>query len=138
MAVLAAAPAAGVSPPVHSVGIEIEGLRSTKGNVLVCVTANPRAFPDCSKDATATRAQVTAADASDMRLAVSAPGNYAISVVHDENANGRLDTRLMLPREGFGFSRNPAIAFGPPSFKAARFAVGDGDAAQTIRMKYML
>ncbi|HMP46597.1 MAG TPA: DUF2141 domain-containing protein, partial [Sphingopyxis sp.] len=34
-------------------------------------------------------------------------------------------------------SRNPALGMGPPSFKAASFAV-EGATAQTIKMKYML
>ena len=32
---------------------------------------------------------------------------------------------LMLPREGFGFSRDAAVAFGPPRFGKAAFAVGE-------------
>ena len=45
---------------------------------------------------------------------------------------------LMMPREGFGFSRNPAIGMGPPKFKSASFAVGAGVTPQAIKMKYML
>ena len=44
---------------------------------------------------------------------------------------------LFLPKEGFGFSRNPAIGMGAPSFKSASFVV-TGDTRQSIRMKYML
>ena len=39
-----------------------------------------------------------------------APGDYSLLVIHDENRNGRLDKVLGLPREGFGFSRNPRSA----------------------------
>ena len=67
-----------------------------------------------------------------------ASGAYAVSLFHDENGNGRLDTILGIPREGFGFSRNPPIRFGPPRFDAARFAVTSGEAAQQVRLKYLL
>ena len=42
------------------------------------------------------------------------PGTYAIALLHDENGNGRADRVLMVPREGFGFSRNAPVRMGPP------------------------
>jgi len=66
------------------------------------------------------------------------PGAYALSLIHDENGNGRLDTRLGIPREGFGFSNNPHIWFGPPSFSAARFMIPAGGTALNVTVKYML
>ena len=71
-------------------------------------------------------------------MTVEGPGTYAIAAVHDENGNGKLDTVLMMPHEGFGFSRNPAIRFGPPKFKNASFAVGTEVVTQKVKMKYML
>lgn len=104
----------------------------------MCLTSNPKAFPDCSKDAKAIKAEFAAAQAASFRLNAPAQGQYAISLIHDENGNGKLDTRLMMPREGFGFSRNPKISFGPPKFTAASFTVGAASLSQTIKMKYML
>jgi uncharacterized protein (DUF2141 family) len=129
---------AATQPEAFDVDISIKGMRSAKGNVLLCLTANPKAFPDCSKDANATRAQVAAPQAAHMRLEVKSAGTYAISVIHDENGNGKLDTAMMMPREGFGFSRNPRIMFGPPKFGAASFPVQAGDTVQSVTMKYML
>jgi uncharacterized protein (DUF2141 family) len=123
--------------PSASVDISLTGLRSTKGQVLVCLTANPKAFPDCTKDANAVRVAVKATSAARFSIAAPGPGTYAIAIVHDENANNKMDMRLFLPREGFGFSRNPAIGMGAPKFKSASFPL-NGDGAQTIKMKYML
>ncbi len=81
--------------------------------------------------------KVAVKQAHNMSVSVSAAGTYAVSLIHDENGNGKLDTALGMPREGFGFSRNPAISFGPPKFKSASFAV-NGASAQTVKMKYML
>lgn len=125
------------SAPPPSVEVSITGLRSTKGQLLVCLTTNRKAFPDCSKDKNAVRMAVKAAAAANFDVPAPANGIYAIAVVHDENGNNRMDKALFLPKEGFGFSRNPAITVGPPSFKAASFAV-DGETRQAIRMKYML
>ena len=123
--------------PAPTVEVSITGLRNMKGQILVCLTANPKAFPDCSKDKTSVRMAVKAADAGDFAVHAPATGTYAIAVVHDENSNNKMDVAIFLPKEGFGFSRNPTITVGPPSFKAASFAV-TGDMRQSIKMKYML
>ncbi|NIJ39401.1 uncharacterized protein (DUF2141 family) [Sphingopyxis panaciterrae] len=125
------------SAPAPTVEVSVTGLRSAKGQVLVCLTTNRKAFPDCSKDKTSVRMAVKAADAGDFLIHAPATGTYAIAVVHDENSNNKMDVALFLPKEGFGFSRNPAITVGPPSFKSASFAV-TGDLRQSIKMKYML
>ena len=74
---------------------------------------------------------VKAADAGNFAVHAPAAGTYAIAVVHDENGNNKLDKAIFLPKEGFGFSRNPTITVGPPSFKSASFAVA-GDMHQSI------
>jgi uncharacterized protein (DUF2141 family) len=52
------------------------------------------------------------------------PGRYAISVFHDENGNGKLDTNLLgVPTERVGFSRDAKGSFGPPNFDAAAIDV---------------
>jgi uncharacterized protein (DUF2141 family) len=125
--------------PAHSLSIAIDGLRNARGNLLVCVTANATAFPDCSRDPAATRMRVPAASIhGQMAVALNSGGTYAIAIVHDENGNGRLDTMMMMPREGFGFSRNPPMRMGPPRFAEAAFAVGEARAHQQVRVRYML
>ena len=121
-----------------TVGLEVtlQQLRSTKGVIRLCLTADPDNFPGCVDDARAVTRSVPADDRS-IRIEGLAPGSYAVSVIHDENGNGKLDTLAGIPREGFGFSRNPAIGFGPPRFAAARFALaGDAD-RQQVRMRYL-
>lgn len=66
------------------------------------------------------------------------PGSYAVALFHDENDNGRLDKRFGIPTEGFGFSNNPHLWFGPPSFKAARVALTAGRVDETVRLTYLL
>lgn len=137
MAVLILCTLAANAPQPPTVEVSITGLRSAKGQLLVCLTTKASAFPDCSKDKGSVRMAVKAADAAHFDIHAPANGTYAIAVVHDENGNNKMDKAIFLPREGFGFSRNPAIAMGPPSFDSASFAVA-GDMHQSIRMKYML
>lgn len=125
------------SAPDPSVEVSLTGLRNTKGQVLVCLTANPKAFPDCSKDKNSVRMAVKTTEAAQFSIKAPANGTYAISLVHDENSNAKMDMSLFLPREGFGFSRNPAIGMGAPKFRSASFPV-NGPTAQAIKMKYLL
>ncbi len=104
---------------------------------MVCLTRNPKAFPDCSKDASAIKKLVPAADAADIRFSGIAPGTYAVAIVHDENRNNKMDLSLFIPKEGFAFSRNPGIGMGPPKFKSAAFVVGTTNEKLAIKMKYL-
>lgn len=121
-----------------NLSVAVEGLRSTKGLVQLCVTASPKHFPDCSGDPAARRLTVPATEAARQSFTGLPPGTYAVALIHDENGNGKLDTRMGVPVEGFGFSRNPRIMFGPPGFKAAGFALTPAQAGeQRVRVKYM-
>jgi uncharacterized protein (DUF2141 family) len=122
--------------PVASLDVEFVNLRSAKGVLRICLTADPDDFPDCRDAKRAIKRSVSAASPR-LRLEGLTPGDYAIAVIHDANGNARLDTTLGVPREGFGFSRNPAIGFGPPRFSAARFAIGAGAEKQQVRIRYL-
>ena len=64
-------------------------------------------------------------------------GHYAVSVMHDENGNNRLDTNLLgIPKEGYGVSNDAKGTFGPPSFEKAAFAVDREQQTIQIRMDY--
>jgi uncharacterized protein (DUF2141 family) len=117
--------------------VSVSGLRNVKGQLMVCLTNNPKAFPDCSKDTNAIKKLVPALQANGFTFDNITPGTYAIAVVHDENRNNKMDLSLFIPKEGFAFSRNPTITVGPPKFKSAAFVVGSADAKQAVKMKYM-
>lgn len=101
----------------------------------ICLTARPDSFPDCRDDPRAVTRAIPASHPA-TRFEGLASAHYAIAVIHDANGNKKLDTMFGIPREGFGFSRNPAIGFGPPKFNAASFPL-DG-AKQQVKMRYLL
>ena len=122
--------------PIARLDVAVDHLRSTKGLLRVCLTAAPDNFPACVDDADAITRTVPAGVRS-LHFDGLPHGGYAIAVIHDENGNSRLDTFAGIPREGFGFSRNPAIGFGPPRFAAARFTVAGDAERQQVRMRYI-
>lgn len=126
--------------PTASAALEvsIEGLRNHTGVVRLCLTRDSRTFPDCTADPAARHASVPAGAAGDVVFGDLPSGEYALSAFHDENGNAKLDTFVRIPREGFAFSRNPAIRFGPPRFADAAFAMTAAPEHQSIRMRYIL
>ncbi|CAN5388556.1 DUF2141 domain-containing protein [soil metagenome] len=123
--------------PTAELTIDIAKLRSTKGMVRICLTAMPDNFPSCIDDSQAVSRSVPAG-VHELRIDGLPHGNYAIAVIHDENGNKKLDTFMGIPREGFGFSRNPPIGFGAPRFAAARFALESDTETQQVQMRYLL
>ncbi len=122
--------------PIGRLDIVVGNMRSAKGLVRVCLTADPDNFPACVDDARAVTRTVPASEAM-IDVAGLPHGQYAFAVIHDENSNAKLDTFAGIPREGFGFSRNPAATFGPPRFAAARFALDSDAEKQQVRMRYI-
>lgn len=123
--------------PVATLKLSIDALRSSKGMLRVCLTADPKNFPGCIDDAHALTRNVPAGE-HDIVIDGLPHGDYAAAVIHDENGNNKLDTFMGIPKEGFGFSRNPRIGFGPPRFTAARFTVENDHEDQGVRMRYLL
>ena len=123
----------------HDVTVTVTDLRSTKGRVIACMTPDPQSFPKCRGAARAYRVDAPAGEALRLTFKGVKPGRYAIALLHDENGNGKADRALgMMPKEGFGFSRDAKVRMGPPSFQDAVFPVGAANEKLTIRMRYML
>ena len=63
-------------------------------------------------------------------------GTYAVAVLHDVNANGRMDYGMMRrPKEPYGFSNGVVPRFGPPAFEDASFVVADEDVSIGIDLR---
>jgi len=107
---------------VNVIHVEVDGLRNDKGEVFCSIYSSAEGFP---KNRNKALAQVTSPISNKRAICDFSnviPGRYAISVFHDENSNGKLDTNFMgIPREGVGASNNAKGHLGPPKFDAASF-----------------
>ena len=118
--------------------VEITGLRNDKGQVLCAMFSSPSDFPKKMDKALAHVTSVIANGRAACEFSAVAPGAYAVSVIHDENSNGRLDTNFLgIPREGVGASNNPKGHFGPPKFDAAAFNFSGAHLVLKITMTYL-
>lgn len=60
-------------------------------------------------------------------------GEYAVSYVHDENNNKKMDTNFIgIPSEDYGCSNNATGFMGPPKYKDAKFLLTEN---KTIAIK---
>ena len=117
-----------------TITVKIERVRNLNGDLLVGLYDSTSNFP--RKVSTGKVIKVTE---TNMLVTFSKvrPGNYAVSVLHDENRNKDMDQGMLgKPEEGYGFSNNATGIVGPPSFKKARFHVPAGQSSITIKMRY--
>lgn len=137
--VLTAPVAIGAQTTGVTVTVKVTELRNAKGVVRACMTTKEDIFPRCIKDAKSHRAVVDAKPGMVLTFRDVKPGRYAIALLHDENNNGKADRVLgMMPKEGFGFSRDAKVQMAPPKYADAVFDVGTSNLSQTIRMRYLL
>jgi uncharacterized protein (DUF2141 family) len=118
--------------------VRILDLRNDKGDLLIALFNAKKGFP--GKPETAVRKSVIpAAGEEHFFVFENVPfGTYALTVRHDENRNGKLDTNFLgMPKEGVGTSNNPHSRFGPPSFDDARFVLDRDETELVIRLRYL-
>jgi uncharacterized protein (DUF2141 family) len=123
----------------NSIKVVVEGFHSNSGEADCVLFGSPEGFPSDSKIAMKrTKSKIVNNQAVCAFTAVAA-GEYAVSVFHDENANGVLDRNFIgMPKEGVGASNDAAGKLGPPKFEDARFSYKGGQQTLTIHLRYLL
>ena len=130
---------AGSVPQGTDIVVRVTDVRSSQGVVRACMTSHAESFPRCRGADGAYAATAKAGDGITLTFHNVTPGRYAIALLHDENGNGKADrAAMMIPTEGFGFSRDAKVRMGPPRFNDAAFEVKNQAEHLSIRMRYML
>ncbi len=120
-----------------SMQLEIQGLRNTKGHVLIAIFKSADGFPDVSDKAFRKERLVPVVGKMMVEIKNLPAGNYAIALVHDENDNMQLDTGLFgIPKEGFCFSKDAMGTFGPPSFESAAIVHNQNSTSYKLNVNY--
>jgi uncharacterized protein (DUF2141 family) len=106
----------------HKLTIVIDGVEQTAGTIYAAVYDAENFL---KKPVYGMLAKVDGEEVSVVLDSV-APGKYAVSLFHDENDNGKLDTGAFgIPTEKTGFSNNAKGTYGPPKFDDCKFTVDD-------------
>ncbi len=113
----------------NSIEVEIQGIRSSKGKIFFQLfDRDQKVLEEIVWDIQNGK--------SVLKFTGLSRGDYAFRYFHDENNNGRLDKNILgVPREGFGFSNDPPIVFGEPSFDKWLFQLKESGKLTTV-IKY--
>ena len=111
------------APAENVIHVEISGLRNDKGQMLCALFSSAEAFPKKPEKAVARLTSKIGERRAICDFGGVAAGTYAVSVVHDENSNGKMDTNFLgRPREGVGASTTRRATWGLRS--SARLLLG--------------
>lgn len=117
--------------------IELGGLKFHRGGH-VCIAVYNTSETFLTENFVISQCNTLTPHNNTVAIPLGTPGHYAFSVLHDEDFNDRLTTNILgIPREGFGFSNNPKILTGPPTFTRASTLINETKTV-FIKMKYYL
>lgn len=122
----------------YTLTIKVNDLRNSKGSVQFALYNKEGSIPDekykeyYKKDIAGINNNTSSITFTDLPK-----GKYAINILHDENENGKIDKKFILPKEGIGFSNYTSIGFSnKPKFSKASFEL-DADMTKIIKVIYM-
>lgn len=122
----------------HSLSVTVKGLRNTEGNLLLSVFRSSDGFP--SDDSKALyKAKIAKIPGWEVKhIFKDIPdGSYAVSVLHDENGDLKMNTNgIGIPKEGSGASNDARGSFGPPKYADAQISIKGAAKSITINMHY--
>lgn len=137
VAALHVAPARSADEPARAtLTIEVTDLRKQQGDLVLGVFNTTKGFPTDDKKSVAWGKKKADAETVVFTAEVP-PGDYAASVLHDQNANGRMDKNwLGIPSEGYGVTNNPKPKRRAATFKEATFTVPPEGTTVKISIQY--
>ncbi|WP_026838338.1 DUF2141 domain-containing protein [Gillisia sp. JM1] len=124
----------------YSLTIKVENLRNSKGVVQYAIYNKDGSFPD-EKYEKYFRKGIAEISKNRSTLTFNdlPAGKYAVSILHDENENGIIDKKFLvpLPNEGVGISNYESIGlFNRPNFSKASFRV-DSSLTKLVNIIYL-
>jgi uncharacterized protein (DUF2141 family) len=123
-----------------NLAVSISGIRNDKGQVFIQLWNTAAGFPRQSDNAykyVAIDANKAVNGVITTNFSGLAPGIYAISILHDENRNGKMDTNAFgVPNEGWAVSNNVITHMHAPSYEQARFQLPPSGQTISIALHY--
>lgn len=122
----------------RSLTIEIVNARNDGGVLLVCLWREEASegFPRCGLESAAHRKTTAVSNGRGVVVFDGlTAGSYAVSVLHDEDGDGRMGRALLTPLEGLAVSQVDQLGMPPPDFHAAAFDL-DSTRKITLSVQY--
>lgn len=116
------------------IAVAVDNIQEIEGNLRAQIySSNPDDFLEKGKKLVRVDVPVVSTDTSLICVPLPKPGTYALVVMHDKNANGKAD----FFSEGFGFSNNPKLSFGPPDAEEVMITALPGVNKQSVTLNYI-
>lgn len=123
--------------PETAVSIEVSGLKNNNGQLLIAFFNHSDGFPTKSEKAFLRKAVPITKNNIPIIFNNIPKGDYAISIVHDENMNGKIDyTIIQVPKEGYGFSNIKKPGLFIPSFSKSTVSIHKNNHNISIPLYY--
>jgi uncharacterized protein (DUF2141 family) len=120
----------------ENLSVSVSGVRSDSGSVRCGLYSSPDGFRVPGREMRGAVAPIRNGHATCVFSGLPA-GTYAVAVFHAERNEAQMETGLFgKPKQGYGFSRDPSSAFGPPSFDSAAFDYKGGRLNLPVRLSY--
>ena len=120
-----------------SLQVVASGFRDARGFAGISLFTNAAGFPGQRALAYRKKTAPIVAGQATVTFEQVPYGYYAVSILHDEDRNFRMNRNHSgSPTEGHGVSGNARGFWGPPSFAAARFGLFTERVTERIRVKY--
>jgi uncharacterized protein (DUF2141 family) len=117
--------------------LKITRLRNDRGKVNLSLYRSSEGYPSNSKKAFKNIRAEIREGTCEITFSDLPRGEYAISLMHDENGNGKMDTGFLgIPKEGYGASNDAKAVLGPPKYADARFGLDKSEVSLEIRVRY--
>jgi uncharacterized protein (DUF2141 family) len=118
--------------------VEIDKIENSKGLIRVILFDKTGKFPKDHKSGIAIKSIKAKKGKVIAKFDSIKYGEYAISVLHDENKNEKMDSNFLgMPKEGFGISNNVRVKFRHPKFDEAKFIFNEKKNAVNINLIYL-
>jgi uncharacterized protein (DUF2141 family) len=120
-----------------TIEVVIEGVAHREGVMRLALFDSPDGFPDEMRSVYHRLESPIEADTVTFTIHGVPRGRYAVSVYHDENGDGVMETDFLgRPSEGYGISNDADSTFGPPSFDDASFRTNSDPCVIRISLNY--
>jgi len=115
----------------YDITVNVEDIESNDGKVFLALYNSESSFLDKTYKGTISKIENNKCT---VEFKDVPPGTYAVSIFHDENDNGKMDSNFMgIPKEDYGCSNNAKGFMGPPKWKDAKFQLKE-DTSITITL----
>lgn len=123
--------------PADEIVVEILGLENDQGQIGCRIFSKEDGFPDKKDKADKQLYSTPKSKKGGCTFVGYKPGTYAISVMHDLDKSGDLNTSLVgRPKEPWGVSNDvPARRFGPPLYEDCTFKYEGGKKIIKIKLQ---